>query len=134
IFLLVAAFLVNMILSRLIALEREQIGLMKAVGYSGAAVAWHYMKLVIVIALIGVALGLGAGTMLGRGLTRLYGEFFHFPFLIFRMSLDVYVLAVAVSVAAAMLGALRAVRAAAGLPPAVAMRPPAPPRYRRLVG
>lgn len=134
IFLLVAAFLVNMILSRLIALEREQIGLMKAVGYSGAAVAWHYMKLVIVIALIGVELGLGAGTMLGRGLTRLYGEFFHFPFLIFRMSLDVYVLAVAVSVAAAMLGALRAVRAAAGLPPAVAMRPPAPPRYRRLVG
>ncbi len=134
IFLLVAAFLVNMILSRLIALEREQIGLMKAVGYSGAAVAWHYMKLVIVIALIGVALGLAAGTMLGRGLTRLYGEFFHFPFLIFQMSLDVYVLAVTVSVGAAMLGALRAVRAAAGLPPAVAMRPPAPPRYRRLVG
>src|SRR5690606_26232049 len=86
IFLLVAAFLVNMILSRLIALEREQIGLMKAIGYSSTAVAWHYMKLVIVIALIGVALGLAAGTMMGRGLTRLYGEFFHFPFLIFRMS------------------------------------------------
>jgi putative ABC transport system permease protein len=132
IFLLVAAFLVNMILSRLIALEREQIGLMKAVGYTGAAIAWHYMKLVIVIALIGVALGLAAGTLMGRGLANLYGEFFHFPFLIFRVSLDIYVLAVAVSVAAAALGALRAVRAAAALPPAVAMRPPSPPRYRRL--
>lgn len=134
IFLLVAAFLVNMILSRLIALEREQIGLMKAVGYSGAAVAWHYMKLVLVIALIGVALGLAAGTMMGRGLTRLYGEFFHFPFLIFRMSADIYVLAVAVSAGAAVLGALRSVYGAAGLPPAVAMRPPAPPSYHRLVG
>lgn len=132
IFLAVAAFLVNMILSRLIALEREQIGLMKAVGYSGAAIAWHYMKFVIVIALIGVALGLAAGTLMGRGLANLYGEFFHFPFLIFHLSLDIYVLAVAVSVGAAALGALRAVRAAALLPPAVAMRPPSPPRYRRL--
>jgi putative ABC transport system permease protein len=34
IFLFIAAFLVNMILSRLIALEREQIGLLKAVGYA----------------------------------------------------------------------------------------------------
>lgn len=134
IFLVVAAFLVNMILSRLIALEREQIGLMKAVGYSGAAVAWHYMKLVIVIALIGVALGLAAGTLMGRGLTRLYGEFFHFPFLIFSMSPGTYALAALVSIAASMLGALRAVWGAAGLPPAVAMRPPSPPRYRRLVG
>ena len=33
IFLFVSAFLVNMILSRLIALEREQIGLLKAMGY-----------------------------------------------------------------------------------------------------
>ncbi|WP_312860498.1 ABC transporter permease [Neoaquamicrobium sediminum] len=112
IFLLVAGFLVNMILSRLIALEREQIGLMKAVGYTGAGVAWHYMKLVIVIALIGVAIGIAAGTYLGRGLTRLYGDFFHFPFLIFRLSLDVYVIAITVSVAAATLGALRSVRAA----------------------
>ncbi len=133
IFLLVAGFLVKMILSRLIALEREQIGLMKAVGYTGAGVAWHYMKLVIVIALIGVAIGIAAGTYLGRGLTRLYGDFFHFPFLIFRLSLDVYVIAITVSVAAASLGALRSVRAAAALPPAVAMRP-APARYRRLFG
>lgn len=132
IFLLVAAFLVNMILSRLIALEREQIGLMKAVGYSGAAVAAHYMKFVVVIALLGLALGIAAGTMLGRGLTRLYGEFFNFPFLIFLMSLNIYVIAAVVSVGAAMLGALRAVRTAAMLPPAVAMRPPAPARYRRL--
>ena len=33
IFMLVTAFLVNMIMTRMIALEREEIGLMKAVGY-----------------------------------------------------------------------------------------------------
>jgi putative ABC transport system permease protein len=132
IFLGVAAFLVNMILSRLVALEREQIGLMKAVGYSGVAVAWHYIKLVLVIALIGLVIGIAAGTLLGRGLTALYGEFYHFPFLIFRMSFDIYAIAVIVTVVAAMLGAIRSVRSAAALPPAVAMRPPAPARYRRL--
>ncbi|TKT77428.1 ABC transporter permease [Aquamicrobium sp. LC103] len=132
IFLLVAGFLVNMILSRLIALEREQIGLMKAVGYSGLGVAWHYVKLVIVIALLGVLIGIAAGTLLGQGLTRLYGEFFHFPFLIFRTNIDVYVIAVVVSVTAALLGAIRSVRAAAALPPAVAMRPPTPVQYRKL--
>lgn len=132
IFLAVAAFLVNMILSRLIALEREQIGLMKAVGYTGASVAWHYMKLVIVIALIGLVVGIIVGTYLGRGLAQLYGDFYHFPFLIFRTSPDVYAIAFLVSVSAAVLGALRSVRAAATLPPAVAMRPPAPERYRKL--
>ena len=44
-----------MILSRLISLEREQIGLLKALGYGRIAVAWHYLKLVLVIASVGIA-------------------------------------------------------------------------------
>ena len=65
IFLLVSAFLINMILSRLVALEREQIGLLKAIGYGGGAIAWHYLKLVILIAVVGIAIGFAAGTWLG---------------------------------------------------------------------
>ncbi|HEX4888954.1 MAG TPA: ABC transporter permease, partial [Alphaproteobacteria bacterium] len=65
IFLLVAAFLVNLTLGRLVALEREQIGLLKAVGYGSLAIASHYIKFVIVIVLIGVAIGGVAGTWLG---------------------------------------------------------------------
>src|SRR5690606_17279067 len=74
IFLFVAAFLVNMILSRLIALEREQIGLLKAVGYGRVAIAWHYSKLVIAMSLVGLAIGSGAGAWLGRGMAQLYSE------------------------------------------------------------
>ncbi len=128
IFLLVSAFLINMTLSRLITLEREQIGLMKALGYGGFAVGGHYLKMVVLIALVGV----GAGTWLGRGLTRLFAEFYHFPFLIFLRSPDVLLIAVVVSVAAAMLGAARSVRTVMKLSPAVAMSPPAPTRYRRM--
>lgn len=132
IFLAVSAFLMNMTLLRLIALEREQIGLLKAIGYSRTAVGLHYLKLVLVIALIGAAIGAIAGTWLGRGLTRLYAEFFHFPFLIFKRDPELYLIAAGVSLLAAALGALRAVIHAFALPPAIAMQPPAPPSYSKL--
>src|SRR4030095_6080878 len=57
IFLLVAAFLVTLTLSRLVALEREQVGLLKALGYRNYAIALHYVKLVGVIAVVGIVIG-----------------------------------------------------------------------------
>lgn len=132
IFLVVAAFLINMTLSRLIALEREQIGLLKALGYSRFAVGLHYIKFVLMIALAGIAIGSAAGTWLGHGLTRIYADFFHFPFLIFLRSVDLYLIAAAISAVAAVLGGVRAAYAVMILPPAVAMAPPAPSRYRHL--
>jgi putative ABC transport system permease protein len=131
IFLFVSAFLMNMTLSRLITLEREQIGLLKALGYSHAAVVGHYLQFVLLIAGVGIGLGCIAGNWLGRGLTRLYGDFFFFPFLVFSRDLDIYVLAALVSTAAAVLGGARALWQALALAPAVAMQPPAPARFRR---
>jgi putative ABC transport system permease protein len=133
IFLLVAAFLVNMTLSRLIMLEREQIGLLKALGYRSTAVGLHYLEFALAIAYVGIMIGLAAGTWLGFGLTRLYAEFYRFPFLVFRIDTAVYVIAAGVTLAAAGVGALKAVRDVVGLPPAVAMSPPAPVIYRRLL-
>lgn len=134
VFLLVSAFLVNMILTRMIALEREQVGLMKAVGYGSIAIAWHYAKLTLVIAAVGVAVGNVAGNLLGRGLTRLYADFFSFPFLVFRQSADLYAIAGTVSAAAALAGSARAIWSVVRLPPALAMAPPAPTRYRSVLG
>jgi putative ABC transport system permease protein len=133
VFLLVAAFLVNMTLSRLILLEREHIGLLKALGYSAVAVGWHYLEFALAIAAVGIVIGMAAGTWLGFGMTRLYAEFYHFPFLVFRTDPAVYVIAAGVTLAAAAVGAIRAVRDVITLPPAVAMLPPAPAVYRRLL-
>lgn len=133
IFLFVSAFLINMTLSRLIELEREQIGLLKALGYARGAIAAHYVKLVLLISLVGIAIGVALGTWFGLGLTRLYAEFFHFPFLIFERDADVYLAAAAISAGAAIAGGLKAVLKALRLAPAVAMQPPAPPSYRRLL-
>lgn len=133
IFLLVSAFLVNMALSRLIALEREQIGLLKAIGYGRWTVAGHYVKLVLAISFAGIAMGAAAGTWLGHGLTRLYGDFFHFPFLLFEHDADIYAMAAGVTFLAAVAGAALGVRGVVLLPPAVAMQPPAPPRYHHML-
>ncbi len=131
IFLLVTAFLINITLSRLVALEREQIGLLKAIGYYPSTIAMHYVQFVLAIALCGILIGALAGAQLGRGLTRLYGDFFHFPFLIFKQDPAIYILAAVISATAAIAGALRSVLDVLKLPPAVAMHPPAPPRYRK---
>ena len=133
IFLLVAAFLVNLTLSRLVALEREQIGLLKAVGYGGFAIASHYIKFVIVIVLVGIAIGGAAGTWLGILVTKLFGDFFRFPFLVFIQNPDLYVIAAGLSLAAAILGAIGALRDVVTLPPAIAMQPPAPPVFRHIL-
>jgi putative ABC transport system permease protein len=133
IFLLVSAFLVNLTLSRLVALEREQIGLLKAVGYGPWPIAAHYVKFVIIIALIGIVIGSAVGTWLGVVVTRLFGDFFHFPFLVFVRSSDVYILAGGLTLAAALFGAMRALWDVVRLPPAVAMQPPAPARFRHLL-
>ena len=131
IFLLVAAMLVNMTLSRLITLEREQIGLLKAIGYTSRAVAQHYVEFVILIAVAGIAIGFAAGSWLGIGMARMYARFFTFPYLVFTRDPQLYGLAALITLAAAVGGALYAVRSVVKLPPAVAMAPPAPAAYRK---
>ena len=131
VFLGVAAFLINMVLARLITLQRTEIAALKAIGYTNGEIARHYLGLVAVVMLPGALLGVAGGWWLGRLVLRLYEGIFRFPDLTFRLTAGLVMAAVLISTVAAVLGALFAVRAAARLPPAEAMRPPAPAHYRR---
>lgn len=131
IFLAVAAFLLNVVLSRLINLQRQQIAVLKAVGYSGWRIGLHYLELVSVIAVLGSVAGVALGAWLGAEMTALYGRFFRFPILEHHLDFSVIATAVGVSLAAGAAGALLSVRQVVRLPAAEAMRPPAPPTYRR---
>lgn len=131
VFLTVAAFLANMVVARLVATERSEIGLMKAFGYSGWAVGWHFAKLVIAITALGIGLGWLLGALLGRFNTEMYAELFRFPVLIYRPGPRAFAIGAAVSLLATLTGTVAAVRRAARLPPAEAMRPPSPPEFRR---
>ncbi|UGB39555.1 ABC transporter permease [Frateuria soli] len=129
IFLGVAAFLVHVVLMRLLGTQREQIGVLKAFGYGNRVLAGHYLGMAAWIALGGALLGLLVGAALGRWLAHVYQEIYRFPFLAYRLSMRAIGLGVGVSLAAAAGGALMALRAAAALPPAEAMRAPAPGHY-----
>lgn len=130
-FFVISAFLVNMVLGRLITLEREQIGLFKAVGYSNAAISLHYAKLAMGIGFLGVVIGWAAGTAIAYWLATYYTVFFQFPYLIYIINPDIYAISAMAGIAAAIIGAARSVFKTTQLSPAVAMAPPAPTRFKR---
>jgi len=131
IFLGVAAFLLNVVVSRLVSTQREQVAALKALGYPDSSIAIHYLKLVLVIVAFGFALGIGLGSALGAGFTRLYAEFFYFPILEHRIAPWLFVVSLGITLATAVVGTLNAIAATVRLPPAEAMRPPAPGHFRR---
>ena len=74
VFLAVAVFLLNVVLSRQIGVQRGQIAALKALGYSNWSLGWHYLKWALAIGLAGVLLGIAGafvggmiGTWLGWG-------------------------------------------------------------------
>jgi putative ABC transport system permease protein len=133
VFLSVAAFLLHIVLMRLVATQREQIGLLKAFGYRDAEVATHYVLLAATAVGVGAVIGLLGGFWLGSGYTNLYGDYFKFPALEFRMDPEIAVGAIVISAIAAIAGALAAVRSVLGLQPAVGMRAEAPAAFRPLI-
>ncbi|MGC2048630.1 MAG: FtsX-like permease family protein [Gallionella sp.] len=125
----IAVFLLNVVIGRMVAMQREQIATLKAFGYSNLAVLWHYLKLISVIVLLGIVSGTALGVWLGKVLSGIYMEFYHFPYLMFSLQPDTMVVAAVASLLAAAAGAVFAVWRAAKLRPAQAMRPEPPARY-----
>ena len=130
IFLLVAAFLLHSMLGRLVATQRTQIGLLKACGYGNAAVGLHYAGMAALIVLVGAVLGTCGGVLLSTHMTTLYAGYYHLPVFECLREIWVVLLGAALTLCAGLGGAMGAVRRVVRLPPAKAMRPPAPQSYR----
>ena len=131
IFLAIAVFLLNVVINRLVTTQREQIASLKAFGYTNTTIAWHFIKLMMIIVLIGVTAGVLIGIQLGHGMSNIYMDFFRFPYLTFELRPSVVTYAVLSNVMAALMGTLFAVRTGVSLQPAEAMRPAPPMIYRK---
>lgn len=99
----------DIVVSRLIAMQREQIAALKAFGYTRQEIGWHYVKLVLLIVVLGSVAGTAVGSYLGHRVTRMYAQFFHFAVFAFYLDPTVAPSAIGVSTAAAVLGTLTAV-------------------------
>lgn len=130
VFLSVAAFMTNAVLARLLNLQREQIAILKAFGFSNRQIVMHYLKFALVMVAGGAGVGALGGIGLGYRLVQMYHLFFRFPDLQFRLDPSAVGVAVCVASGAAVAGVFSAVRRAAKLPPAEAMRPEPPANYR----
>ncbi|MFZ1990974.1 MAG: FtsX-like permease family protein [Alphaproteobacteria bacterium] len=131
VFIVVSAFLLNVMLSRLVEIEREQIGLFKAFGYTRAEVLFHYLKFALFIAAIGTLVGFGLGWWLARKMIALYIQFYKFPVMLYVADPRAFLFGALVAFGTAAVGAASSVRKAADLAPAVAMSPPAPANYAK---
>jgi len=130
IFLAVSAFLLHVVLGRIVSVQREQIAALKALGYTNFEIGLHYYQWGAAVALIGIGIGLASGIWLASSLVHIYNDYFRFPLLEFHIAPHIVATATLVSMATAMLGTRGAVRSAVTLPPAEAMRPQAPTHYR----
>lgn len=130
IFLGVVAFLIHNVLLRITALQRAQIALLKSFGYSDLSVGIHYLKFALLTIGTGALFGIGLGAWLGKGLAQIYTRFFHFPALEFSLSVSSIAVALLIAGLSAVVGAALAVARVLALPPAEAMRPESPPRFK----
>ncbi|MEZ5954063.1 MAG: FtsX-like permease family protein [Hyphomonas sp.] len=131
VFLVVSAILIHSILNRLIQTERQQIGLIKAFGYSRWEIAWHYLKLAIAITAGGVVAGYALGFVLENLITRLYAETFRIPDLTWRIDPFALVVSAGAALGAGIAGAMSASLNAASLSPSEAMSPAPPVNYQQ---
>ncbi|ODS54682.1 MAG: hypothetical protein ABS36_10985 [Acidobacteria bacterium SCN 69-37] len=130
IFLLVAAFVLNIALTRALALQRPQLAALKALGYTNRELVWHYLKWGLVIALAGAIVGVAGGVWMGTAMLGMYQDYFTFPVLAYHLGGSVVLQALVIAVIAALAGAYASVRRAVAIAPAEAMQPEAPARYR----
>ncbi|MGV8056984.1 MAG: ABC transporter permease [Smithellaceae bacterium] len=130
IFICVAAFLLNVVMSRTINTQREQIAALKAFGYDNFAIGIHYAKLVLLIIAAGLVLGIVSGLWFGKVLGGIYMEVYRFPNLVFVLKPWVIVAAIIISIASALVGTLQSLWRAAKQPPAEAMRPEPPAKFK----
>lgn len=129
IFLAIAAFLINIIASRLISLHRAQIAALKALGYTRTEVSVHYLQLILVMTLIGTLPGIAIGGFLGRWMSATYESYFRFPALHFSVSPAAAFIGLVAGVLPGVVGAAASIHTAFKMAPAEAMRPLAPPAF-----
>lgn len=131
VFLSIAIFMTSAAMTRLVRLQREQIAQLKALGYGTWDIGSHYMKFALAMVLIGSLLGIMVGLWLGNNETIVYRRFFQFPLLEFYPDWGVILFGCMLAALACMIGVSGAVWQAVRLPPAEAMRPEPPAKFRK---
>jgi len=127
IFLVLAAIIQYVMLGRMIKTQRQQIGILKALGFDRIRIVMHYAAYSMMITVIGAILGVILGIMLSSVFSKTYAMFFNLPQEIGGYNINVIVSGLVFSLVAGAAAGLGASRGILSLNPAESMRSE-PPR------
>ncbi|MEK2643858.1 ABC transporter permease [Bdellovibrio sp. BCCA] len=131
IFIVVAAFILHTVMSRLIGLQRTQIAALKSLGYSSRELIIYYWKLVTIILLLGILPSILFAQGIGEWYAVLYERYFRFPQISFSLSRQAILLGIVAGLVPGWLASSFSLLEVFALNPAEAMRPPTPSRFHR---
>ncbi len=132
-FLLVAASVIAMMVSRMVRKDRTKIGVMKAIGYSSRAVLIHYVKYALAAGLIGGLAGILLGYRIAGYMTSMYADFFEIPSYGMKIYWIFIVGGLFLSCAFCMAFGAYGARSSLGILPAESMQSEAPREGKRIL-
>ncbi len=129
--LLVAAFIIYIVLKRLVEQQRGQIGILKAFGYRRREILFHYFSYPLILAVAGGVIGSLCGMWLANPLTELLYQFFYLPEVYLGFSWHYLVSSLLICVSVLGFAGYQGCKTVLRLSPAEAMQPAAPVKVRR---
>ncbi|HYE84349.1 MAG TPA: FtsX-like permease family protein [Clostridia bacterium] len=132
-FLLVAAIIISIMLSRIVNNDRMAIGVLKALGYSNIKVLSHYAKYALAIGLTGSITGIIGGLLLANPMSQLYVFYFNIPLAGIEIQYDYIINGIFLTSIFCIGSGLFGARGVIRIMPADSMRPEAPKAGRRIL-
>jgi len=129
-FLAVAAFLLNVALTRLVEAERSSIGLLKAFGFDAWSLSLGYIGMALVLVMLGLVIGAVLAEVLGTMMSGLYLKVYRLPDLPFETTASAWLIGIITGLVAGLAGCINAIRRVLKLSAAQALMPPPPPAFQ----
>ena len=132
-FLMVAAIIISIMLSRIVNNDRMAIGVLKALGYGNISILSHYTKYALIIGLAGSIMGITGGLLLSKPMSQVFVSFFNIPLsgieIQYSYIINAIILTSLFCIGAGLFGARGILR----IMPADSMRPEAPKSGKRIL-
>lgn len=132
IFLMVAAVIINIMLSRMVKKDRTSIGVMKAMGYTNQAILMHYAKYSLSMGIIGSLIGSLLSIPLSKAYVELFILYMNVPMFGMKIYYIYFVYGVLLTTVFCMISGLMGARSVLNISPAESMRPEAPKSGKRI--
>jgi len=132
-FLMVAAIIISIMLSRIVNNDRMAIGVLKALGYSNYNILSHYTKYALAIGLAGSAAGITGGVLLSKPMSEVFVSYFNIPLSGIKVQYSYILNAIVLTSLFCIGSGLFGARGVIKIMPADSMRPEAPKSGKRII-